>query len=477
MAWTKLPLPIQIYKPGDESQLPSQIGARLVNGYIDEFGHIRKRPGLTEIADLAGTKVNGLYWWDKNANVIAVVSGNIYRITSVNGNNSDVTGDQLGTTEIVSFAEGDGTALARTLAMANGGEIVVYTNTGTADNLTSTGSGTPPSTVSHVAFLDGYLLATDIATDGRVQFSSPLNIMDWSDTDIFTAETKQSAIQFLDTRWDEITIFGKEGVDVYYNNGSTPFSKLAGAYSDRGTIAKNSVQMINSGWMFLDDKRRVATLAGRQIVDLSTPFDNDIRNITPVSSGESMDIEFGPRKFYILTFPDEDRTFVYDRSTNGWAEWGTWDGISKYTRFTGTVSTYAKDWDVTLVGDKSNGKVYKVDNNNFQDGDTNIRLLVRTGHVDYGTGNRKRSLGMRLRMRRGTGTLSVDDKVSIRWRDNNGPWSSWHPKSLGIIGDNDFYVRFGPMGMYRSRQYELAHSANSDFILIDWEENIEDLGR
>lgn len=471
MAWVKVPLPKQIYKSADEQQLPSQLGARLVNAYIDELGHIKKRSGLTEVVDLgSSSKVHGLFWWDAKSMAIAVSNGNIYKITSATGNFADMAGDDLAPTTRVTFAE-DGTKLV----MANSSNMVVFDGTNPPADMAD---GDAPTAVNNVTWLDGYLLADDTANIGRVAFSSPTNIESWAASDIFTAETRPDAIQFMDQRWRELTIFGKDTIDVYYDDGATPFTRLDGAYSEIGCIAKDSVQFNEGVWTWLDSNRRVSQLAGRQHRPVSTPFDDDIRDITPVSSAEAIQINEGVRRFYILTFPDEDRSVTYDQSTQGWSEWGEWDSTNYvFKRFIGTTATYAKAWDLILVGDKSNGKVYRVDSSSFLDDGDNIRTLIRTGHIDHGTSNRKRSHEVRLRVKRGTGGVTTNPTFSTRWRDNNGAWSNWHSRYLGTAGDTNFYVNFRRMGIYRTRQWEFQHSDDSDFILIEMQENVEDLGR
>lgn len=466
--WKEVPLPRLIYKT-DEAQVANQLGARLVNAYIDELGHIRKRPGLSNFVDLGTGKVQGLFWWDVNSVLIAVVSGNIYKITTSNGNFSDITGDTLNNTNIVRFAT-DGS----TLVMANGSNMVTYDNTGTTADMVDTDA---PTSVNNVAWIDGYMLADDTTNRGRVFFSSNTDITSWAATDFFTAETNPDDIQFMDTKWREVTMFGKEGIDIYYNDGITPFVRLDGAYIERGNIAKDSVQLIDSIWYWLDDKRRTVAMIGRTAQTVSTPFDNEIRDITPVSSADSMEIDYGTRKFYILSFPDDDKTFAYDASTQGWAEWGSWNGSNKFTKLIGITSEYAKAWDLTLVGDRTNGKVYKVDNQNFQDNGSNIRTLIRTGHIDHGIMTKKKSNQLRFKLKRGTGGLTTNPQFSLRWRSDNGAWSNWIAKDLGRSGDNEFFTDFNRMGMYTTRQYEIQHADNSDFILTSIWEDIEDLRR
>jgi hypothetical protein len=121
--------------------------------------------------------------------------------------------------------------------------------------------------------------------------------------------------------------------------------------------------------------------------------------------------------------------------------------------------------------------VYKVDPSSYQDNGNTIKSLIRTGHINHGTDNFKRSNQLRVRLRRGVGAITGDPQFSLRWRDQGGAWSNWHSRNMGRAGDPEFFVTFKRMGKYRTRQYEIQHADNSDFTLISIEEDVEDLGK
>jgi hypothetical protein len=168
---------------------------------------------------------------------------------------------------------------------------------------------------------------------------------------------------------------------------------------------------------------------------------------------------------------------VFDTSSNSWAEWGTWDGSHEFTEFIGSVAVYSKAWDITFIGDRTNGKIYKLDNENFQDNGSNVHTLIRTAHIDHGTSNKKRSKKLRIKVKKGVGGLVTNPEFTIRWRDKNGAWSNTVAHQLGRAGDEGFWIEMSPMGIYEERQYEIRHADNSNFILMDMEEDVEILPR
>ncbi len=77
-------------------------------------------------------------------------------------------------------------------------------------------------------------------------------------------------------------------------------------------------------------------------------------------------------------------------------------------------------------------------------------------------------------MKRGAGGESGNEPVfQFRWKDNGKDWSTWRTKSLGKLGEDQITVEFSRLGMYKTRQYEIVHSGNSDFILVDAEEDVD----
>ena len=78
-----------------------------------------------------------------------------------------------------------------------------------------------------------------------------------------------------------------------------------------------------------------------------------------------------------------------------------------------------------------------------------------------------------MRVKRGVGGTTTNPQFTLRWRDDNGAWSNTIAFDLGREGDTDFWISYGPMGIYRARQYEIRHADNSEFIFMDMEEDIE----
>ena len=114
-----------------------------------------------------------------------------------------------------------------------------------------------------------------------------------------------------------------------------------------------------------------------------------------------------------------------------------------------------------------------------------IHSSVRTGWLDHGTWDRKRSDQLIIKLQ---GYLPKLDygiqpdqlsmrpvKVVMRTRDDGRPeWSN--PIDIevqaGIEGQNDHFCKLNRMGIYRSRQYEFTMTDARDLALVGFEEDI-----
>lgn len=476
MSWEKIPLPDRIYPSTDQAILPDRIGERLVDGYIDEFGSIRKRPGLLDFVNInIGAGIDGIYWWDEKSKAVFVCNGRIYVITASDGSNEDITGDTLNVGGRVHF-----TTNGTYLIMANGGRMVHYNNSGTTIQMADADA---PTVVSHVDFLDNYILATDGYNLGRWQYSDVNNPLSWNPLSFYTAEAKPDALNAIIVVNREIHLFGERSVEFWYNDGSSPFRRRDFVL-ERGLIAKHSLVNCGGDLLWLDHERRVMRMpAGSRSPEyISMPFDDVIRDLNSALDAYALFIPIGVRAFYVLTFPTENRTFAYDLSVNQWAEWGQWNsGNASYDRYIGSSFCYAKDWGFYLVADRSSGKVYKMDAEAYSDAGATIRTLLQTGNVSHGTFAKKSSRKVVMRLKRGTGSgtvLANEPKINVRWRNDGVDWrmDTGIEVSLGASGEYNYFARaLQAMGQYRTRQFEFVHSDDSDFILVGLEEDVEPL--
>jgi len=522
MAKQKIPIKTPIYQNIDEMAL-SQMNAALIDGYMDESGNTHRRPGLTLWNNLGtGAKVDGLYWWKKQNYLIAVSGGKIFKVPTLGGAVTEITGDTLVSGARPMFTE-DGTYVF----MANGGKITHYNNDGTT---TAMADADAPILVTHLGFHDQYLLCNNVGT-GQMHYSDAGNSLSWSALSFVTIESDPDTLIALSIAWREILCLGKDSAEIWWDDGSTPFSRLGGAYTERGCSAPYSLCFFDNTWHWLDHTRRLVKIEGRTPVVVSTPFDKVIQGLSSISDTLGDLCEINGRTFYVLSFPTAGKTFIYDYALKNWFEWCYWNSATAtYDRWLGNCVCYAKDWNTWLVGSRVDGKIYTMSPTIYTDDGNPIRTLRRTAHVDYGTMARKRSNSVSLRLKRGTGlpsgspsevtgtdtniytcirnhTSSSSTKpitgsnwafywkqaglvggawadatsysanipyMIVRWKDNNkNSWSNEHTIDLGKSGETELIAKLKRLGIYTTRQWEFILSDAVPLILCDAEEDLE----
>ena len=480
MPTEKVPIRGYPYQNIDGVELNQQ-PERLVDGYVDEAGAFIRRPGLAEFSDLETgpeiTGITGMYYWVEKDVVVAISNQNAYKVT-VAGVKTDITNDQLTGVNRTTFAEVTDDDGSHHLAMADGGNIVSWD--GAAGQTTQIADPDAPTNVTHVAELNGYLLANN--GDNKFYWADLNDFDDWSALSFASAETNNDDIDAVlvprGTR--EIHLMGRRSVEVWGpTEGAEVFIRKQAVQIADGLLAVYSLQEIGGGIpIYLNKDRRIVTLIGRRSPKVvSTPFDKVFANLTTVADAFGDVLQVDGRGFYVLTFPTEDRTFVYDFQKDGWAEWAYWHTpTAAYQRYRGAYALYVPEWGKHLVGDRSNGKIYTTTASDFDDDGDTLRLLLKSGHVNHGSNRRKRTNRLILKFKRGVATSGeTTPQISIRWRQDGGAWGNATLQSLGLgqTGENEFFVYLHRLGIYRTRQYEIVHADATEFIFVEAEEDFD----
>jgi hypothetical protein len=467
MSWQPLPLTGDPYANVEEPELDG-VSASVIDAYVNELGHTVKRPGLEtwdNLPDDGYLKVDGLYWWDKQGVVLSVCGGRVFKHTDFTGNHTELTGASLLSGNRVTFASGITSAV-----MANGGHMV-HTDLST---LTQMADGDAPTAVSHVAAMDTYILANTINSQ-YVNFSEPGSMTSWIATDRFQKVGKPDDLIGLYEGWNELLLPGKESVEVWYDDGVTPFIRRSNGLIDRGVGGAHTFTRVGNDWMWLDDKKRFVKLDQRSPTHISFPYHKLIQSFASVDDAVSDNIEVAGFPLYVTSFPSARKTLAYNYQKDGWAEWGFWNTANaSYEGFRGNCYCYAKAWNLHLIGDRANGNIYTMSRDHFTDAGDPIRTLRRTGFISHGTSALKTSNEVVFRLKRGQGNAEVSDPVmTLRWRNHNGKWSNERQLRLGAVGDHHLEARTHRLGEYRYRQYEICHTDATDFVLVDAQEDVE----
>lgn len=223
-----------------------------------------------------------------------------------------------------------------------------------------------------VDFIDGFFI---VSQDGEGTFwkSAAYDGTDWTATDFATAEGSPDNIvgQIVDHR--EVWLFGTKTTEIWFNEGvnAFPFARLQNAFIEVGCAARWSVAKTANTVFWLGNDRVVYQAAGYQEVPISTyALGQEIEGYSTINDAIAYTYTDKNHKFYVLTFPSESKTWVYDITTQLWHEREHY----AYNVNTGDFgirhrsNTYTYFNSSHVIGDYKNGNLYRFKRDVYTDG-------------------------------------------------------------------------------------------------------------
>lgn len=344
------------------------------------------RPGLSQFADCSGEAVRGLFTalTLTQERCFAVVGTSLWEIKY------DASATYLGALTGMSMGSN-----SRVYMSCNGNSQVFIQDPMAAyvfDLLTNTltrvtNADYPNGTT--LDYADGYFVIS--GTDGRVHFSALNDANSWPGFNFFTPTFKPDKVKAIVTFREEIYCFGDETIEVYINDGTTPFIRQSRTSMYYGLAARDSIAVHQSGVFFLGKSKtggNAIYLMGTDysLTPVSTPAIAD--KLNSIGTGEDAEgfvmTSRDGHIFYHLHLPALKTTLVYDLTTGLWHERQSMrpaydeDGTHPQGMYRGRVHATFKG--MNLFGDWHSGKIFKEDASVSTD-DGNIRLLHRTSSV------------------------------------------------------------------------------------------------
>lgn len=274
---------------------------------------------------------------------------------------------------------------------------------------------------------------------------------------------------FADHR--QVLVFGERYSERHINAGTFPFpfAIVPGSSIQHGTTAPGSISRLGEGVAFLaNDTRGQATVvtwgaAVTSPVRISTfAIENAIQSYPVTDDAIGYTYTQSGHEFYVLTFPTQDITWVYDLATQLWHR-RSWrePNTGIYHRHRGNCA--ANFGDDILVGDFENGKIYALSQSTYTEsvGDTPNALpcLRRCRHL---TNDLKRQFfsDLQIQFQPGVGLVSgqgSDPECILRWSNDGGfTWGNDHILKIGQMGEYKRRAIRRRLGWARDRVYEIV---------------------
>lgn len=331
--------------------------AELVPDKSGKIGGFNGTPGLgTVFQDIAG-EVRGLWVTSGPASggykLFAVIANKVYRLDeSYSG--VAMTGTLPNSTGPVSICD-------------NGSEILFAHQDGMHFCNVSDSAITPVLNAisgAIVTGMDNYIVFTDnnygqfgvSNVDGDLSSIDPLSTASaegWPDDTVSV---------LADHR--EVWLFGTETIEIWDDVGAAffPFQRVSGGFIEQGCLAPRSPVKLDNSVFWLGADRNGKGVVYRSNVympqRISTHAIEFALNQGTITDAIGFGYQDEGHAYYVLTLPSLDQTWVYDCATQLWHRRGYLDRTGTLRRHRANCHAYFNG--DQIVGDQSNGKIYRM---------------------------------------------------------------------------------------------------------------------
>lgn len=426
--------------------------ARAINCYVElnadrQFTRIRRSPGLRPFVTVGDGPIRGMY---ELKNVLYVVSAD--KLYSVD-ENKVVTelGTVGGTTTLVDI-DAIGTDANEVMVVSDGNGYLYDTSTGFRQ-ITDVNFNADIS----VASLNQVFWTNDPGSN-VFRGSATADGDTWPPLRFGSAEQNPDPIVYVVALKTNLWIMGTKSIEYWQTIGGDPdlpLRPVAGATIERGVGAPRSVAKFQDNVFFLGDDFAVHQIGGsgyRKISDLSLEyairgdgFNGNTGYVNP-KLAEGFFIDHPSHKLYVLTFPADGATWIYDLTTGLWHERKS-KGLDRWRARESTIA-----FNKVLCGDFVNNNIWELADGYFKEGDDELVVELITpsissdksslyiskmeliGEVGVGSINNVDELGIPK-------PLPLDPEIILYYSKDGGvTFKQKERVSLGRVGDRRIRV-------------------------------------
>lgn len=419
----KLALPFATYKLTSE-QTASK---RLINCYAEQQDPqdakspvlLRRTPGIRAWTT-AGTLGRGLSVFRDE--LYAASGSSLYRV-SVTGAPS-LIGNLTGTAPVV-------------MDRNSGALVVVAEPDGFYWDGSTFGQITDPDFTSRgatsVRFIDNYLVFLE-PNSGRT-FSSDLgSAINFDGLAFATAEGAPDDLVAIEVDHRELAQFGTVSIELAYNAGTTPYPFariLSGGFIEIGCAAPKSVAKADNSFLWLASDLTVRRLDGSTPLRLSThAIEEQIAKFARKDDAIGFSHTMAGHIFYVLTFPAERRTFVYDITAQSWSERASY-GLGRWAPV-----SYAYCYGKHYVQDSASGRIGELRPDVYAEWGSPL-VMTWTYPKVYAEGAFTFFDRLELAIEVGVGLITgqgSDPQITLEVSDNGKEFRFMANRSLGAMG-------------------------------------------
>lgn len=440
------------------------------------------------LAEDAGTQTGALYQSPAGDFVTGVGGAYLdtYFIAQRPVGQYTITGSATSSTLTITWAGGDffdELEVGQTITF-NGSPFVV-------DTIASSTVITVTSSAGSVTANFSAAVGPDLGRQFNI--SNPEDGLLWDPLDFATKEGYPDHTVSIAANNEQLLLQGAESMEVWQNTGNAlfPFQRIPGAMAKLGTTAAYGSTVINEQFFFVGGGPPGPPIAYRLDGYTPTRISTHAEEYawssgidTPSGAICYGEIHDG-HKFFVVNFPGQLLTWVYDETasqqagTPMWHQRANWSG-STFSSYLLKYHAFIPEWGpagMHIVGDYTGANFHELNLNYFDDNGAD-KKWVRILPAIYAGGNRQFFGRMTLEMETGsTSSVSVQPVITRDYSDDRGQdWLT--PQSpltggAGVAGAFSQRVFWPVAGSSRGRNFRIAGVGQYRTCLIDLDCEIE----
>ena len=320
------------------------------------------------------------------------------------------------------------------------------------------------STPVDVTYQDGYFITID-DNEQKFYISAINDGTSWNGLDFASATGASDDLVACMSDHRELWLFGKKSIEIWFHSGNAtfPFERRPGVLLHKGLAARDSLVRSDNTvyWLSNDETGNAMVVRASGYTPeaiTSRAVSQAIDGYTTISDAQAYAYREGMHEFYVLTFPTEGVTWVYDSSTGQWHERSSIDsGRGGRHRSNCYAFAYGKH----LIGDFNTGTIYDMNSSTYTENGTRINRVRRTQHT-HSNNNLLSIYNLVVDVEPGVGLDSgqgSDPQIMLRVsKDGGHTWGNEMWRDIGKAGTYNRRIKWDFLGISRSWMFEFSIS-------------------
>lgn len=323
-----------------------------------------------------------------------------------------------------------------------------------------------------VEFIDGWLLFNQPGTQNFYTNAPVPYTLIFDGTYFAKNDSSSDNIVSIEALSRDFWIVGERHTEIWFDAGGANFAfqRIPGAAPQIGCAATHSLCKVGESLMWLGQSERggLAVVKTEQYSwkEVTTPaVANIMSNYPLVFDAIAFCYQEQGHNFYVITFPTQETTWVYDIDTELWHERARFESSSGlFRRY--RANCFMNFQNLRIVGDFNNGNLYQLSRTVYTDDGDQLVALRRCPHI-WSRDDRERLFfgSLQVEFRAGVGLSSgaaqdVDPQMMLSWSDDGGQsFGTEEMIPIGKTGETRNRAIVRRLGVSRDRVFQVRISA------------------